>query len=72
MHDISQFPEPFTRDDALIFEGKEFHYLDSMSLSFDEDIANSFDTQDTYNGETGLSVSTDGRFYGFDSFSTLS
>ena len=40
--DLSRFPDSISpNDDALTFEGKEFHYLDSVSSSF-EDIADTF------------------------------
>lgn len=69
-HESSRFTDSRSNGDALVFEGKEFHYLDSMSLSFDDDIASSFDTHDTYDGQTGLSIGSDGRFSGFDMFPT--
>ena len=65
--DVSRFPDSLSNDDALTFEGKEFHYLDSTSSSF-EDIADSFDTQDTADTQTGFSIGADGRFCGFDMF----
>jgi len=67
--DLSRFPDSLSNDDALTFEGKEFHYLDSTSSSF-EDIADSFDTQDTADAQTGFSVGADGRFCGFEMFPT--
>jgi len=65
LHDISKFPDPLA-DDALTFEGKEFHYLDSMSFSFDEDIGTSLDPHVTISSSTGLTVDMDGKFCGFD------
>ena len=69
--DQSSLPDSLiSSNDALTFEGKEFHYLDSMSVSFDEDIVNSFDTQDTNDAHNVLSGGADGRFNGFEMFPT--
>ena len=60
----TRLPDTLLQPDTLTFEGKEFHYLDSRTL--DEDIASSFDTNGTYDVQSGLTVDTDGRMYGFD------
>lgn len=63
--DIFQFPDPFAEDDALLFEGKEFHYLESVSIPFMDDVISSFDTSDSGEFVT-LPVGTDGEMFGFD------
>lgn len=63
--DIPQFPDPVAEDDALLFEGKEFHYLESVSIPFMDDVISSFDTTDSGDFAT-LPIGTDGEMFGFD------
>jgi hypothetical protein len=62
---IPQFPDPFAEDDALLFEGKEFHYLESVSIPFMDDVISSFDTTDSGDFAT-FPIGTGGEMCGFD------
>lgn len=69
MNDSSGNSELSTTDDALTFEGKEFHYLDTLSLLLDDDngIGNILETSTDDDFATGLTFGPDGKLYGFDS-----
>lgn len=65
--DISQSPKPFVKDDTLFFEGKGFHYLDSLPIPFMEDGSSCFASNESGDFAAGLTVGIDGAMYGFDS-----
>eukprot|EP00557_Chaetoceros_sp_GSL56_P009662 CAMPEP_0176477208 /NCGR_PEP_ID=MMETSP0200_2-20121128/490_1 /TAXON_ID=947934 /ORGANISM="Chaetoceros sp., Strain GSL56" /LENGTH=327 /DNA_ID=CAMNT_0017872983 /DNA_START=280 /DNA_END=1263 /DNA_ORIENTATION=+ len=67
--DCSSTSEPLIQEDALIFEGKEFHYLDSLTLLFDNDDGNIENILEANTDEdlvTGLTFGPDGKLCGFD------
>lgn len=68
--ETSSVSEPLTQEDALVFEGKEFHYLDSLTLLLDNnenDIESILDTTTDEDYVTGLTFGPDGKLCGFDS-----
>jgi hypothetical protein len=68
--DSSSISEPLTQEDALTFEGKEFHYLDSLTLLLDNDdgeIENILEANTDEDLVTGLTFGPDGKLCGFDS-----
>lgn len=68
--DCSSTSEPLTQEDALTFEGKEFHYLDSLALLLDNDDGNNENILGASIDEdfvTGLTFGPDGKLCGFDS-----
>lgn len=68
VQDISEFPESSSvQDDTLFFEGKEFHYLDSLPMPSAEDVSSFLDKHGSSDFEAGLTVGVDGGIYGFDS-----
>jgi hypothetical protein len=62
---ISELPK---QEDALTFEGKEFHYLDSLSILLENDDGiENFLEASSDDFVTGLTFGMDGKLCGFDS-----